>query len=135
MKEIAHRVDEDHPGRPPLERLGQLFRNKAEIEALLIRMAGNATKVLGEGFRVAMGAAGTGLGAARTGFQVASVHSIGEWSLMNRDSRRLLPEPVLHLFAAIDAQVPIRFGVHKPEVVQIAIHEVRLKCHNLDEAT
>lgn len=35
VKEVAHRVDEDLPRAPPVQRLIELFRNQSEIGALL----------------------------------------------------------------------------------------------------
>src|SRR5580658_433071 len=44
VKQIAHRVHENHPGPLPLERLLQPFRPQSEVEAGLERMAGHAAK-------------------------------------------------------------------------------------------
>src|ERR1035438_6812332 len=58
VKEVAHGVDEDHFGCLPAQRLGELFRYQAKIEALLVGMAGDAAKTLGEHFGVAVLASG-----------------------------------------------------------------------------
>ena len=67
MKEVAHRVDEDHPGRPPLERLLQLVRNQPDVEAKLEGMPGHATEALRERLRVAVLAPGADLRATADG--------------------------------------------------------------------
>ena len=64
VEEVAHGVDEDPARLGPEEGLGQLVGDEAEVEALLVGMAGHAAKALGEGLGVAMGAAGADLGAA-----------------------------------------------------------------------
>ena len=67
-------------GVAPAERLGQLLGDQAEVEALLVGMARHAAEPLGERLGVAVLAAGLIFVQPRTGFQVASVHSIFETS-------------------------------------------------------
>lgn len=67
VEEVAHGVDEDHFGLPPAERFGEFFGNEARVEALFVGMALDAAETLGEGFSVAMFAAGTDFGAAADG--------------------------------------------------------------------
>ena len=64
VEQIAHRIDEDHPGGPPAERLQELFRNEPKVESLLVRVARHSTKALCESFSVAMRAAGADLRAS-----------------------------------------------------------------------
>ena len=64
--------------RPLRQPTGQVERigNQPQVEPLLERVTGHAAEPLGERLGVAVLAAGRDLRAARTGFQVASVHSI-----------------------------------------------------------
>jgi len=64
MKEIAHRVDEDHARRAPAERLFQPLRSQRQIEAGLKRMTARSPEPFRKAFRVAMITAGTDLCAA-----------------------------------------------------------------------
>src|SRR5689334_11894555 len=64
MKQVAHRVYEDHSRRAPLEGLAQLRRNEPEIKPLLVGVAGHPAKTLREGFRIAVGTSGADLGTA-----------------------------------------------------------------------
>src|SRR5579859_3650152 len=57
MKEVAHRVHEDHLWCTPAERLGQLFGNEPKIETLLVGMALYTAESLGKSLGVAMFAA------------------------------------------------------------------------------
>src|SRR6266545_4569027 len=58
VEEVAHRVYEDHSGSSPLERGLQPLRPEPQIEPLFVGMSGYSPPSLGEGFRVAMFAAG-----------------------------------------------------------------------------
>jgi hypothetical protein len=76
VEQVAHRVDEHHLRLGPKERFGQFLGNQTQVEALLVGMARHAPKAFGERLGVAVGATGLILVQPRTGFQVASVHSI-----------------------------------------------------------
>jgi len=52
MEQIAHRIDEDAPRLPPLQRLLQSLRSEGKIEAGFKRMAGDTAKSLGEALGV-----------------------------------------------------------------------------------
>ena len=82
MEEVAHRVDEDHLRCRPAERLGELLGHEAQVESLLVRVVRDAPESLGERLGVAMLQPGLILVQPRTGFHVASVHSIVELSLI-----------------------------------------------------
>ena len=91
VEEVAHRVDEDHP-RPRQEGVGAsrapgAGRSPARTDAR------HAPEPLGEGLGIAVRATGLTLVHPRTGFHVASVHSILECSATGWDSRgfRCLP--------------------------------------------
>src|SRR5438445_7865168 len=64
VKKVAHRVHENHPGRPPAKRVAKFFGNEPQVEAKLERMTRHTAKTLGEGLGVTMHAAGTDLGAS-----------------------------------------------------------------------
>ncbi len=64
VKQVAHRVNEDAFGNPPLERDFQLLGNQSQIKSLLERMTGNPAKSLGEGLCIAVLASGADLGAS-----------------------------------------------------------------------
>jgi hypothetical protein len=64
MKKIAHRVNEDHPGRSPAKRIAELFRHNPQIKAKLEWMAGDAAPTLGERFGVTVETTGADFGAA-----------------------------------------------------------------------
>src|SRR5688572_21396860 len=61
VEEVAHRVHENHPGRPPAERLNELFRNKPKVKTLFVRMSRYAAKTLRERLGIAMRTSGTDL--------------------------------------------------------------------------
>ncbi len=61
VEQIAHRVDENHPGLTPPQRLRQFSGNKPQVEALLEGMALHAAEPFSEPFRVAVLAAWTDL--------------------------------------------------------------------------
>ena len=63
VKEITHRVDENHLWLRPEEWFHEFMRNSPEIKPLLVRMSRNPPESLGEGFRIAANAAGANLGA------------------------------------------------------------------------
>jgi len=67
VEEVAHGIDEDHFGLAPAEGFGEFFGNEARVETLLVGMAFDAAKAFGEGFGVAMFAAGADFGAAADG--------------------------------------------------------------------
>jgi len=73
VEEIAHGIDKDHLRSAPAQRLPEFSRNEAKIKSLLIGMAFDAAKALGERLGVATFAIFV---QPRTGFQVASVHSM-----------------------------------------------------------
>ena len=64
MEEVTHGIDEDAARRGPLQRIGQLFRDKAEIESKLEWVSFDPAPAFREGLRIAMGAPGADLGAA-----------------------------------------------------------------------
>lgn len=82
VEQVAHGVDENLLWLRPAQRIRQVFRHQAKVEALLISMAGNSPPSLGEGFGVAVLQPGLILSQPRTGFQVALVHSISDVMLM-----------------------------------------------------
>lgn len=57
MKEVAHRINEDHPRSPPPQRLLKTARPEPQVKALLVGVARHAPPALGERFRVTVGAA------------------------------------------------------------------------------
>lgn len=57
MKEVAHRVYEDHLRNSPTEWLSELLRNEPQVEAEFIRVTGHAAEPLGERLSVATPAA------------------------------------------------------------------------------
>lgn len=63
-EEIAHRVDEDSTRATPRQRLIQLFRHDAKVEAALEGVTRHASKALREPLGVAVPAAGADLGTA-----------------------------------------------------------------------
>ena len=65
VKQVAHRVDEDHPRFAPPQRLFQPFGAELKIEAILKGVARHATEPLREPFGIAIVAAGTDLRATR----------------------------------------------------------------------
>ena len=67
VEEVAHGVDEDGARLRPAERLVEALGAQLQLEAALVGVAGDAAEALGEGFGVAVGAAGADLGAARDG--------------------------------------------------------------------
>ena len=78
LKQVAHRIDENHSRLAPPQWLSQLFRHQPQVEALLERMPLDAAEPLGKRLGIAVLAAGLIFVQPRTGFQVASVHSIFE---------------------------------------------------------
>src|SRR5215813_10081834 len=64
VKEVAHRIDKDHLRSLPADWLNELFRHKAQIKALFIRMAFNSTKALSKCFGVTASASRADLGAS-----------------------------------------------------------------------
>lgn len=64
MKEVAHGIDEDHSRLAPAQRVSELLRDKADVEALHEGMAFDSAKALGEAFSVAVLAAWADPGAA-----------------------------------------------------------------------
>ena len=58
MKKIAHRIDEDNFRARPQKRLFEFCWNEPEIEPILIRMTGNASKPLGKSLGVTVFATG-----------------------------------------------------------------------------
>ena len=67
VEEVAHRVDEDELGLAPLQRKLQAVRPEPQVEALLVRMTGNAAPALRERLGVAVRASRGDLVAARDG--------------------------------------------------------------------
>ncbi len=65
VEKVAHRVHEDHPRLFPEHGLLQPRRPECQVEALLVRVPGNATPALCEAFSIAVVATRTDLGAAR----------------------------------------------------------------------
>src|SRR6266513_4033326 len=63
VKEIAHRIHKDALRPLPTERLCQPFGSERDVEAVLKRMVGDATKPLREALRVAIVTASRDLGA------------------------------------------------------------------------
>lgn len=63
VKQIAHRIHENHARGTPAERLLQTLGSKCEVKAGFERMSGRPAKTLGKTFSVAMIATGTDLGA------------------------------------------------------------------------
>src|SRR5919106_5397724 len=61
MKQVAHRIDEDHFRCMPAQRFSQLLGYEPQVKSLFIGMTWNATETLGKGFSVAMHAPGTDL--------------------------------------------------------------------------
>lgn len=76
MKQVAHRIDEDHPGLAPVEGLIGALGPKHQVKTAFKRMSGRPPESVPKRFRVAIAAARTNLRAPLTGFQVVSVHSI-----------------------------------------------------------
>ena len=64
VKEITHRIHEDHPRLAPANRVEQFFGNQPNIETLFVGMTRNAAKALSEDFCIAMRTAWTELAAA-----------------------------------------------------------------------
>jgi three-Cys-motif partner protein len=64
LKKIAHRIYENKFRRTPKKWINKLFGDEAKIEPLLVGMSLHATEALGEGFGIAVLAAGTDLDAA-----------------------------------------------------------------------
>ena len=64
MEEVAHRIDEDELGTPPLHGLFEAFRAKGQVEARLERVSLNAAKTLRKTLGIAMVATGANLRAA-----------------------------------------------------------------------
>src|SRR5262245_60227753 len=64
VKEVAHRIDKDHLRSLPADWLNELFRHKAQIKALFIRMAFNSTKAFSKCFGVAASASRADFGAS-----------------------------------------------------------------------
>jgi len=58
VEQVAHRVDENSSRLVPEKRSGQAFRPEAEIEALLVWMAGHASEPLSERLGVAVSTSG-----------------------------------------------------------------------------
>src|SRR5437868_3341857 len=54
VKEVTHRIDEDHPRGQPPEWFGELFWYDAKVKPALVRMSAHPSKSLCEGFRIAM---------------------------------------------------------------------------------
>jgi hypothetical protein len=69
-----------------MQRLIKFFGNEPEVETLFERVSGHTAETLREKLRIAEFAARAHLRAARTGFHVASVHSIAERSLIVNQS-------------------------------------------------
>src|SRR5216683_109322 len=67
LEKVAHGIHKHELRRPPGKRLGQLLRNQAQVEPLLVRMTFDPAKPLRKRFGVAVLAAGTDLGAAAHG--------------------------------------------------------------------
>jgi hypothetical protein len=63
MEEVAHRVDEDAPWPPPVQRQLEALRAQLQVEPALVVMAGDAAPALGEALGVAVPAALGDLGA------------------------------------------------------------------------
>ncbi len=64
VEQVAHRVDENHLGLRPPQRLGKLLGDELEVEPLLVRMPRHAPEPLGERLGVTMRTPGTDLRAA-----------------------------------------------------------------------
>jgi hypothetical protein len=64
MEQIAHGVDKDHSRLFPLQGLGKLFRNNANIEAFLEGVSCDSAKTLSKAFCIAILAACADFGAA-----------------------------------------------------------------------
>src|SRR5437868_5376295 len=67
MKQVAHRVYEDHAWPAPAQRLSQFVRHEPEIKALLKGMPWYAPKALREPLRVAVLASGADFRAPANG--------------------------------------------------------------------
>ena len=67
VKQVTHRVHEDHARLRPAKRLKKFLWNKAQIEALLVGMPRDASKPFGKCLRIAMSATGADFGAAPNG--------------------------------------------------------------------
>lgn len=64
VKQVAHGVHENHPGRSPTQWIAELFQHDAQIKAKLKWMAGNAAPTFGKRLGVTVLAAGANLGTA-----------------------------------------------------------------------
>ena len=101
LEEITHRIDEDGSRSPPGEGLEELLGHEADVESLLVGVAGNPAPSLCERLRVAVLAAGTHLRAAPDGvprcvspFDLASVtHCSRKRGTPNKPLTRTLPSP------------------------------------------
>src|SRR5688572_16923623 len=76
VKEIAHRIDEDHPRPFPFHGLLKALRPQRQVKPRLEWMPGHSPESLSKSFCVAVVTAGGDLGATGDGVPVASVHSI-----------------------------------------------------------
>src|SRR5262245_9058978 len=56
VKQVAHRVHEDHPRCGPAQWFGQLFRNQSQVESLFIRVSWDSPKPFSKGLRIAVSA-------------------------------------------------------------------------------
>src|SRR5262245_83049 len=64
VKKVAHRINKYHLRSLPVNWLGKLFRYKAQIKALFIRMTFNSTKTFGKCFGITASASRADLGAS-----------------------------------------------------------------------
>src|SRR5262245_40617211 len=64
VKKVAHRINKYHLRSLPPYCLGKLFRYKAQVKALFIRMPFNSTKTFGKCFGVTVSASRADLGAS-----------------------------------------------------------------------
>ena len=78
LKQIAHGIYKNHSWPDPFERFSELFGHELNIKPMFVRMARNSPKSFRKRFRVVVLEPGLTFLQPRTGFQVASVHSIFE---------------------------------------------------------
>src|SRR5215831_6447986 len=64
MKQVAHRIDEDHLRHAPAQGFGEFFRYQAQVKPLLVWMAFDSPEPFSKYFSVTMLATGTDLCAA-----------------------------------------------------------------------
>src|ERR1017187_4810570 len=67
VKQVAHRIHEDHLGSLPTQRFTELFWDQTKVEALFVRVAGYPAKPLCKYFCITMLAARTDLCATAYG--------------------------------------------------------------------